>query len=75
MLRILTDYLRSSSGSVRIGGVDVAEHAARNYPGYVPEDAPLYDWMRIAEFLQFMAPTKPGDPPPRRRPIFRKANH
>ena len=30
ILRILTGYLRSSSGSVRIGGVDVAEHAARN---------------------------------------------
>jgi ABC-2 type transport system ATP-binding protein len=58
ILRILTGYLRSSSGSVRIGGVDVAEHAARNYAGYVPEDAPLYDWMRVGEFLQFMAAIK-----------------
>jgi ABC-type multidrug transport system ATPase subunit len=23
--------------------------------GYVPEDAPLYDGMRVAEFLRFMA--------------------
>src|SRR5277367_1357024 len=58
ILRILTGYLRSSSGSVRIGGVDVADHAARNYAGYVPEDAPLYDWMRVREFLQFMAAIK-----------------
>ncbi len=58
ILRILTGYLRSSSGSVRIGGVDVTEHAARNYVGYVPEDAPLYDWMRVGEFLQFMAAIK-----------------
>jgi ABC-2 type transport system ATP-binding protein len=58
ILRILTGYLRSSSGSVRIGGLDVAEHAARNYAGYVPEDAPLYDWMRVGEFLQFMAAIK-----------------
>ncbi len=58
ILRILTGYLRSSSGSVRIGGVDVADHAARSYVGYVPEDAPLYDWMRVSEFLQFMAAIK-----------------
>jgi ABC-2 type transport system ATP-binding protein len=58
ILRILAGYLRSSSGSVRIGGVDVAEHAARNYVGYVPEDAPLYDWMRVGEFLRFMAAIK-----------------
>jgi len=58
ILRILTGYLRSSSGSVRIGGVDVAEQAARNYAGYVPEDAPLYDWMRVGEFLEFMAAIK-----------------
>ena len=58
ILRILTGYLRSSSGAVRIGGVDVADHAARNYVGYVPEDAPLYDWMRVGEFLEFMAAIK-----------------
>src|ERR1700749_330397 len=58
ILRILTGYLRSSSGSVRIGGLDVAERAARNYAGYVPEDAPLYDWMRVGEFLRFMAEVK-----------------
>jgi ABC-2 type transport system ATP-binding protein len=58
ILRILTGYLRSSSGSVRIGGVDVGEHVARNYVGYVPEDAPLYDWMRVGEFLEFMAAIK-----------------
>ena len=32
-------------------------HAARNHTGYVPETAPLYNWMRIAEFLLFIAPT------------------
>jgi ABC-2 type transport system ATP-binding protein len=60
ILRILTGYLQSSSGSVRIGGVDVAEHAlaVRNYVGYVPEDAPLYDGMRVGEFLKFMAEIK-----------------
>jgi ABC-2 type transport system ATP-binding protein len=58
ILRILAGYLRPSSGSVRIGGIDVTEHAARTHVGYVPEDAPLYDWMRVGEFLQFMATIK-----------------
>jgi ABC-2 type transport system ATP-binding protein len=58
ILRILAGYLRSTSGFVRIGGIDVADHAARNYVGYVPEDAPLYDWMRVGEFLEFMAAIK-----------------
>jgi ABC-2 type transport system ATP-binding protein len=60
ILRILTGYIPATSGSVRIGGVDVAEHAllVRNYVGYVPEDAPLYDGMRVSEFLRFMAEIK-----------------
>jgi ABC-2 type transport system ATP-binding protein len=58
ILRVLTGYLRPSSGSVRIGGADVTEHAPRNNVGYVPEDAPLYDWMRVCEFLRFMAQVK-----------------
>jgi ABC-2 type transport system ATP-binding protein len=31
---------------------------ARMQVGYVPEDAPLYDGMRVAEFLRFMAAIK-----------------
>ena len=60
ILRILTGYLLPSSGSARIGGLDVAEHslAIRTYVGYVPEDAPLYDGMRVGEFLKFMAEIK-----------------
>ena len=60
ILRILTGYLPPSAGAVRIGGVDIAEHslAVRNYVGYVPEDAPVYDGMRVGEFLRFMAEIK-----------------
>jgi ABC-2 type transport system ATP-binding protein len=32
--------------------------AARRQVGYVPEDAPLYDGMRVGEFLHFMAAIK-----------------
>jgi ABC-2 type transport system ATP-binding protein len=59
-LRILTGYLPPSGGSARIAGFDIWEHslAIRNYVGYVPEDAPLYDGMRVSEFLRFMAEIK-----------------
>jgi gliding motility-associated transport system ATP-binding protein len=53
ILRVLAGYLPPSAGSVRIAGIDVAADSlgARMQVGYVPEDAPLYDGMRVAEFL------------------------
>jgi ABC-2 type transport system ATP-binding protein len=56
ILRILTGYLRPSSGTARIAGHDVITDgpAARARVGYVPEDAPLYPHMRVDEFLSFM---------------------
>jgi ABC-2 type transport system ATP-binding protein len=60
ILRILAGYLRPSAGTARIVGLDVVEDAlaARARVGYVPEDVPLYDWMRTREFLAFMARLK-----------------
>src|SRR6516164_11213246 len=60
ILRVLAGYLPPSAGSVSIAGVDVAADslAARARVGYVPEDAPLYDGMRVREFLHFMAAIK-----------------
>src|SRR5690242_13655399 len=60
VLRILTGYLRPSSGTARIAGLDVVHDslAARARVGYVPEDVPLYDWMAVGEFLVFMARVK-----------------
>jgi len=60
ILRILTGYLRPSDGTARIAGLDVVSDskAARARVGYVPEDAPLYGWMRVREFLAFMARLK-----------------
>jgi ABC-2 type transport system ATP-binding protein len=60
IVRILTGYLSPSAGVVRIGGLDVAEHSLtiRGYIGYVPEDAPVYDGLRVGEFLRFMAEIK-----------------
>ena len=60
ILRMLAGYLPPSAGSIRIDGVDVTADslAARARIGYVPEDAPLYDGMRVSEFLHFMAAIK-----------------
>jgi ABC-2 type transport system ATP-binding protein len=60
ILRVLAGYLPPSAGSVNIAGIDVVADslAARARVGYVPEDAPLYDGMRVAEFLHFMAAIK-----------------
>jgi ABC-2 type transport system ATP-binding protein len=60
ILRILTGYLRPSSGTARIAGLDIVDDslAARRRVGYVPEDAPLYLGMRVNEFLAFMGRLK-----------------
>jgi ABC-2 type transport system ATP-binding protein len=60
ILRILTGYLRPSRGAVTIAGLDplAAPLAARERVGYVAEDVPLYDGMRVDEFLRFMARLK-----------------
>ena len=60
ILRIFTGYLRPSSGSVRVAGLDVVSDAlaVRRRVGYVPEDAPLYPGMGVREFLVFMGRIK-----------------
>jgi ABC-2 type transport system ATP-binding protein len=60
IFRILTSYLAPSSGRVEVAGHDVVTEslAVRQAISYVPEDAPLYDHMHVAEFLHFMARIK-----------------
>jgi gliding motility-associated transport system ATP-binding protein len=60
LFRILTGYLVPSSGTVTVAGRDATTEslALRHEVGYVPEDAPLYDYMRVGEFLYFMAQLK-----------------
>src|SRR6201997_2678182 len=56
ILKLVTGYLYPSAGTARVGGIDVvrAARAARERIGYVPEDSPLYGYMRVAEHLAFM---------------------
>jgi len=57
IFRMLTGYLVPTSGRIEIAGHDVVADslAVRRVISYVPEDAPLYDHMRVGEFLHFMA--------------------
>jgi ABC-2 type transport system ATP-binding protein len=54
-LRILTGYLPASSGSVQVCGIDVASDPAevKNHLGYMPENNPLPEDMRVREYLHF----------------------
>ena len=54
-MKILTGYLRPSSGSAQVVGFDVSTQPmpARRAVGYLPEHNPLYTDMYVKEFLIF----------------------
>jgi ABC-2 type transport system ATP-binding protein len=56
-IRLLAGYLLPTSGRLEIYGCDAVEQSlqARRMIGYVPEAAPVYGYMRVREFLSFMA--------------------
>jgi len=54
-MRILTGYLPATSGSVRICGLPVASQPeeTKKHVGYMPENNPLPENMRVSEYLWF----------------------
>ena len=59
-IRMLTGYIPPTSGTASIGGHDVFSESikARQKIGYMPENVPLYDDMRVREYLRFRAESK-----------------
>lgn len=59
-MRMLTGFFPPTSGTVRIGGIDLQENprAALKKLGYLPESNPLYRDMRVREFLDYRARLK-----------------
>ncbi len=55
-IKMMVGLLRPSSGTVRIGGIDVVENPreAARIVGYVPDEAHLYDKLSGREFLEFV---------------------
>ena len=55
-MNILTGYLSATSGTAKIGGIDILEHPseAKRLIGFLPEYAPLYLDMTVREYLNFV---------------------
>jgi ABC-2 type transport system ATP-binding protein len=70
-LRMLTSYLPPTSGGVKVAGLDVFRQSleARRLIGYMPENVPLYEDMRVKEYLRFRARLKGMDGKPMRERI------
>src|ERR1700691_6132688 len=59
-MRILSCFMPATSGTVRVAGFDVFNHAdeVRRRIGYMPENNPLHPDMRVREYLKFRARLK-----------------
>jgi len=59
-MRILAGFMPATSGRASIAGFDVFEQSlqARTRLGYMPENVPLYNDMRVAEYLDYRAALK-----------------
>ena len=56
-LRMLTGYLKPSSGNIRVKGLSVEKHILeiKKILGYLPESAPLYHDMLVFDYLNYVA--------------------
>ena len=59
-MNILTGYLSSTEGTVKIDGLDILEHPReiKRKIGYLPENPPLYLEATVREYLSFAAEIK-----------------
>ena len=59
-IRMLTGYIPPTSGTALISGYDIFLNSliAKQKIGYMPENVPLYDDMRVREYLLFRAELK-----------------
>ncbi len=56
-MKIITTFWTPTAGEVKVAGLDVVKDslAVRAKIGYLPETVPLYDDMRVYEYLRFVA--------------------
>lgn len=56
-MRMITGFLKPTSGKISVDGKDIAEHAveAKRKIGYMPEAAPLYSDMIVDDYLRYVA--------------------
>ena len=56
-MRVITCYLRPTSGTVSVAGYDIHNHPVevRRRIGYLPENCPLYPEMNVVDYLNYIA--------------------
>jgi len=56
-LRMLTGFLRPTSGTIRVKDYNIGEHVLqiKSLLGYLPESAPLYHDMLVFDYLNYVA--------------------
>ena len=59
-MRVLAGFLAATGGDVQVAGYDVRTQSkeVRRRIGYLPESVPLYDEMRVDEYLRYRARIK-----------------
>lgn len=59
-MKMITGYLPPTAGTASIAGYDILDKPleARRHLGYMPENVPLYDDMRVYEYLAYRARLK-----------------
>ena len=59
-MNIITGYLSSTSGTVKVNGHDILEEPelAKKQIGYLPENPPLYNDMTVKEYLNYICDLK-----------------
>lgn len=62
-LRMLTGFIRPTSGTVRVKEFNLDDHSLeiRNLLGYLPESAPLYHDMLVYDYLSYVADIREVD--------------
>ena len=73
LLRMLTCFMPATSGRARVAGFDIFSQSlqVREVVGYMPESVPLYEDMRVAEYLTFRGQLKGLDRAARSKDIER----
>jgi ABC-2 type transport system ATP-binding protein len=70
-MRILSCFMPANGGTARVAGYDVFRDSmeVRKRIGYLPESVPLYNEMRVAPYLDFVAEVKGAGRAERRRQV------
>src|SRR5262249_22014126 len=76
-MRILTTYLPATSGVAKVAGFDVMTQSmeVRRNIGYLPDTVPLYQEMRVEEYLTYRAKLKRVDRKERQKRIEKCMEH